>query len=120
MDLRYSKLSSLQINRLLEHFVAGTTARMAAELTGLNRNTARVFFHRLRELIAHQLEDEGDLTTEQATVSKKTFVRVASILKRLKPKMGDAHGELVGELAKMFKEMNPRFDVQRFTDAAGS
>lgn len=40
---------------MLEHFVAGTPARAAAELAGVNRNTARLFYHRLREIIAQQL-----------------------------------------------------------------
>lgn len=39
----------------MEHFVAGTPARTAAELVGVNRNTARLFYHRLREIIARQL-----------------------------------------------------------------
>lgn len=37
---------------------------MAAELTGVNRNTARLFFHRLRELIAHQLENVSPFVGE--------------------------------------------------------
>ncbi len=36
-------------------FVAGATARAAAEIVGVNRNTARVFYHRLRQLIASKL-----------------------------------------------------------------
>lgn len=56
MRIKYSKLSHYQVNRLLEHFVAGTTARMAAELVGIHRNTARLFSHRLRERIGQELE----------------------------------------------------------------
>ena len=36
-------------------FVAGATARTTAEITGVNRNTVRVFFQRLRKLIASKL-----------------------------------------------------------------
>jgi transposase len=51
---RKSRLSARQRNRLIEHFVAGATARATAEITGINRNTVRVFFLRLRRLIASQ------------------------------------------------------------------
>jgi transposase len=56
MDLRYSKLTINQRHRLLEHFVAGSTARTTAELLDLNRNTVRIFFYRLREIIAEEQE----------------------------------------------------------------
>lgn len=38
--------------KLLEHFVAGTTARAAALLVGMQGNTATLFYQRLRQLIA--------------------------------------------------------------------
>ena len=44
---------------LLDHFVAGTPARSAAELTGVNRHTATLFYHKLREVIAEQLALEA-------------------------------------------------------------
>ena len=34
----------------------GSTARSAAALTGINRHTARLYFHKLRELISEKLE----------------------------------------------------------------
>jgi transposase len=52
---RRSRLSrSIQIE-LLKYFCAGATARSAAELTGVNRNTAILFFHKLREVIFDEL-----------------------------------------------------------------
>jgi len=42
--------------RLLEHFVAGTTARAAALLVGVQANTAKLFYQRLRQLIASKQE----------------------------------------------------------------
>ena len=52
---RRSRLrKSIQIE-LLKYFCAGTTARSAAELTGANRNTAMLFFHKLREVIFEEL-----------------------------------------------------------------
>ncbi len=42
--------------RLLEHFGAGTTARAAAQLVGVQGRTASVFFQRLRQIIASKQE----------------------------------------------------------------
>lgn len=50
-------LPSIQLE-LLRLFVAGVPARTAAELTGVNRNTAILFFHKLREIIAARLAEE--------------------------------------------------------------
>jgi transposase-like protein len=44
-------------DRLAEFFVGGVTARSAADLARVNRKTAAYFFHRLRQIIARQLED---------------------------------------------------------------
>jgi len=52
MKIKRSKLSARTSNRLLEHFIAGTPARTAAELIGVNRNTAIGYYHRLRQIIA--------------------------------------------------------------------
>lgn len=40
---------------LLQFFVAEVTARTAADLTGLNRNTVALFYHKIRLVIYHQL-----------------------------------------------------------------
>jgi transposase len=64
MDLRYSRLTINQRNKLFEHFVAGSTARTTAELVGLNRNTVRLFFHRLREVIAEEQEKHSPFDGE--------------------------------------------------------
>ena len=58
--MRKSRLSRYKQARLMEHFVAGTTARTAAKLVGVHRNTAAYFHHRLREIIACELEKEAD------------------------------------------------------------
>jgi len=57
--MRKSRLKKHIQDKLIEHFVAGTTARCAAELIGVNRKTAGYYFHRLREIIAYQLEQES-------------------------------------------------------------
>src|SRR5579859_6817012 len=53
---RRSRLSRGVQRSLLGHFVAGVTARSAAELVGINRNSAILFYHKLREIIAHELD----------------------------------------------------------------
>ncbi len=58
--MRQSRLSHYKQDRLIEHFVAGTTARTAARLCGVHRNTAAFFFRRLRELIVLELEAESE------------------------------------------------------------
>ena len=57
--MRKSRLSLVKQARLIEHFVAGTTARCAADLIGVNRNTAAYYFQRLREIIVDELEQES-------------------------------------------------------------
>lgn len=59
MRLRRSRLSEEQTELLLRSFVAGTAARRAAESARVNRHTATLCFHRLRELIARHLPPAG-------------------------------------------------------------
>ena len=49
MEKIYSKLSKKKQNSLVENFIAGTTARVAAELIGVNSKTDQLLFHKLRE-----------------------------------------------------------------------
>ena len=58
--MRKSRISQAKQDRLIEHFIAGTTARTAASLVGVHRNSAAFYFHRLREVIAHELEAESE------------------------------------------------------------
>jgi transposase len=57
MRIRGCRLKEKTQDRLAEFFVAGVTARSAADLARVNRKTAAYFFHRLRQIIARQLED---------------------------------------------------------------
>ncbi len=57
--MRRSRLSPCKQDRLIAHFVSGSTALAAASLCGVNRKTAGYFFHRLREMIALDLEAES-------------------------------------------------------------
>jgi transposase len=56
--MRKSRLSQLKQQRLIELFISGSTARTAAALVDVNRNTAAYYFHRLRQLIYQAVEDE--------------------------------------------------------------
>ena len=61
MSMKYKKskirkFSCYKQEQLIHYFVSGTTARCTSELVGIHRNTSIVYFCRLREIIAYQLE----------------------------------------------------------------
>jgi transposase len=58
-ERRRSRLPVSIQRDLLDHFVAGTPARVAAPLAGVNRHTATLFYHKLRETIAARLAAEA-------------------------------------------------------------
>ena len=64
MNRRRSRLPRETQLRLIEHFVAGTTARAAAELVGVNRHTATLYYHKLRETIALHMAQESPFDGE--------------------------------------------------------
>lgn len=64
MDMRKSRLSQYKQDRLIEHFVSGSTARTASKLVNVNKTTAAYYFHRLREIIALETENETMLSGE--------------------------------------------------------
>ena len=49
--MKKSRISAFKQGKLIELFVAETTARKSAEIIGVNRNTVRLYFHKLRLLI---------------------------------------------------------------------
>jgi len=67
---RKPKLSKRTREKLIEHFIAGTTARSAAELVGINRNTAAKWFKWFREIIVSRLENnplfEGEIEVDES------------------------------------------------------
>ncbi len=72
--MRKSRLSRVKQNKLIEHFVAGTTVRCAAELIGVNRKTAAYYFHRLRIIISQHLEAEaGEFLSGEIEVDESYF-----------------------------------------------
>jgi transposase len=71
---RKSRLPASIQQELIRHFVGGASARSAAELCGVNRNTAILFFHKLRELIAERLAaDAPDLMAGEIEVDESYF-----------------------------------------------
>jgi transposase len=58
MGLSRCKLSNKQQKELVRFFIAETTARTAADLTGLHRNTVALFYHKLRLLVVERIADE--------------------------------------------------------------
>jgi transposase len=57
MSIKRCRISTKQQLRLLELFVAESTARTAADLVGVHRNSAALFYHKLRELIAGKITE---------------------------------------------------------------
>jgi len=68
--MRKSRLSKEKQRRLIELFVAGSTARVAASLVGVNKTTASYYFHRLRLLIFDHSEHlellEGEVEADES------------------------------------------------------
>lgn len=71
---RRSRLrTSIQIE-LIKYFCAGATARSAAELTGVNRNTAILFYRKLREVIFTRLAaQQPELMSGEIEVDESCF-----------------------------------------------
>jgi transposase len=70
--MRKSRLSRQKHERLIEHFIAGTTARTAASLVDVNKTTAAFYFHRLRQLIYDTVETTT-LPTGEVEVGESYF-----------------------------------------------
>jgi transposase len=59
MYVKHCKLTAKQQLELMKYFVVGATARTAADLSGVHRNSAIRFYHKLREKIAIKQEKEA-------------------------------------------------------------
>lgn len=68
--MRKSRLSWYKQCKLIELFIAGSTARTAAALVGINKTTAAYYFHRLRLLIDLHSEHlemfEGEIEADES------------------------------------------------------
>ena len=78
--MKRSKLSKDKQLKLVEHFVAGTTARTASVLVKVNKTAASYYFLRLRELIfEYEKEKEEELLNgeiEAAGTARVYFVKL--------------------------------------------
>lgn len=72
-ERRRSRLPLGTRQALLVQFVAGVPARTAADLVGVNRNTAILFFHKLREVIAARLDEDSPFLEGQIEVDESYF-----------------------------------------------
>jgi len=70
---RRSRLSASIQRALLVQFVAGVPARAAAQLVGVNRHTATLYFRKLRELIAAKLAKEAPFSAGEIEVDESYF-----------------------------------------------
>lgn len=69
MFQRKSRLTTSKQSRLIEHIVAGTTARAAAEIVEVQANTAIQFYMNLRTLIASKIpsyELSGEIEADES------------------------------------------------------
>ena len=63
---------SIQVE-LIKQFVAGVTARTSAELAGVNRHTATLYFHKQREIIAEKMAAEAPFLDGEIEVDESYF-----------------------------------------------
>ena len=70
---RKSRLQRSIQEELIRQFEAGATARAAADLVGINRHTATLYFRKLRELIARQVDAETPFLPGEIELDESCF-----------------------------------------------
>ena len=60
MKISHCKLSKKNQHKLLEFFVLQVTARSAADMLGIQPNTAALFYHKIRQVIYTRLELQAE------------------------------------------------------------
>ena len=82
--MRKSRLSKSKQIKLIEFFIAGSTARTASTLAGVNKNTAAYYFKRLRELIYEYQEQlaiawfEGEIEVDGEKLSTRDAIGISN------------------------------------------
>ncbi|MBF0803794.1 IS1595 family transposase, partial [Neisseria sp. 19428wB4_WF04] len=66
MKITHCKLKKSLQRKLLEYFVLEVTARSAADILGIQPNTAILFYRKIRLVISHHLALEADQVFEGA------------------------------------------------------
>ena len=72
LNIRRSRLSIHKKNRLIELFVALSTARTSAALVDVNTKTAVYYFHRLREII-YQCDETIEQVSGEIEIDESYF-----------------------------------------------
>lgn len=70
---RRSRLPEGTQDTLIRQFVAGTTARATADLVGVNRHTATLYFRKLRKVIARRVETETPFLSGEVELDESYF-----------------------------------------------
>lgn len=73
LRIKHSRLTDIQVKKLLVFFIAETSARMAAELVGINRNSATKFYDKLRCIITKNIEKESPFFDGEIEVDESYF-----------------------------------------------
>ena len=60
MKITHCKLNKITQKKLLEFFVLEVTARSAADILGIQYNSAALFYKKIRQVIAYHLLQEAD------------------------------------------------------------
>ena len=70
-QIAINRLSENKTKKLLNFWVSGTTARIATELVGINRNTATNFYDKIRQIIVTNIGKESPDTASEKSCSVK-------------------------------------------------
>jgi transposase len=73
MYVKHCKLTRNKQLELIKYFVSGSTARTAAELVGIHRNTAVRFFYKLREKIAFKQQNRSEKVCGEVELDESYF-----------------------------------------------
>lgn len=73
MARRPSKIGVYEQHKLLELFVGGVPARTAAELAGVNRNSATLYYQKIRHMIVYELEDDSPFFEGEIELDESYF-----------------------------------------------
>lgn len=73
MGLKRCRLKGRDQRKLLEFFVAEVTARAAADLMGIQVNTAALFYRKIRIVIAEKLEAEASAFAGEIELDESYF-----------------------------------------------
>ena len=71
--MKHCKLSNYKQCQLKKLFLANVSARKAAEIVKVNRNTSTLFFRKIRKIIANQMSKNGDKLSGEVEVDEMYY-----------------------------------------------